>query len=390
MTVVQRASALSAFSCLGEKCEDTCCRGWSMQLDEPTLNRYRKEAPELLDAVEQASETPWIMRKDPKTGYCVKFEDGLCGIHKKYGDAFLGDACHFYPRSTRKLGDNVIMTATLSCPEIARLTLFSEVPFAYERVSIDRLPDVLKSYLLEDISAQDAFTIHQLFLQSCEDVSASAEHMLLRVASISRSLEFLDKATWAGALPMYLKLADGRLPAPESNPADPFNILHALCGLIVASRKPMSDRLRQTVSDMERSLGVTLNWQQVLIHLSEHSADVYQQLKDRWEKTGARYQPILRRYLQMQLSLALFPFSGLGHTINERITIIGVRLATIKLALMCACGIHGPELPQDVVVRVVQSLSRFVDHLGDPAFSSQIYAETGWNRESRMRGLLGA
>lgn len=152
----------------------------------------------------------------------------------------------------------------------------------------------------------------------------------------------------------------------------------------------MSDRLRQTVSDMERSLGVTLNWQQVLIHLSEHSADVYQQLKDRWEKTGARYQPILRRYLQMQLSLALFPFSGLGHTINERITIIGVRLATIKLALMCACGIHGPELPQDVVVRVVQSLSRFVDHLGDPAFSSQIYAETGWNRESRMRGLLGA
>ncbi len=70
----------------------------------------------------------------------------------------------------------------------------------------------------------------------------------------------------------------------------------------------------------------------------------------------------------------------------ERATLIGVRLATVRLAFMCACDIHGPQLPQEVVIRLLQSLSRFMDHLGDPAFSLQIYAETGWTKEARMRG----
>jgi hypothetical protein len=40
------------------------------------------------------------------------------------------------------------------------------------------------------------------------------------------------------------------------------------------------------------------------------------------------------------------------------------------------------------VISVVQSLSRFMDHLGDPGFSLQICDETGWNRENRMRGVI--
>jgi len=93
MPTILQHPALATFSCLGDKCEDTCCKGWSMQLDEATLERYKQKAPELLDAVEPAEETPWIMRKDKQTSYCVKYEGGLCGIHKKYGDDFLGDAC---------------------------------------------------------------------------------------------------------------------------------------------------------------------------------------------------------------------------------------------------------------------------------------------------------
>jgi len=74
----------------------------------------------------------------------------------------------------------------------------------------------------------------------------------------------------------------------------------------------------------------------------------------------------------MQMSLALFPFGGLGHDIVSRITIIGVRFATIKLALMCSSGIYGAALPQDIVVRVIQSLSRLLDHLGYPDFAEEL------------------
>lgn len=96
---------VARFSCLGDKCEDTCCKSWSMQLDDVTFRKYESEAPELLDAVAQGHDGGHIMRRDKQTDFCVKFTDGLCGIHKDYGSDFLGDACHFFPRVTRQVGD---------------------------------------------------------------------------------------------------------------------------------------------------------------------------------------------------------------------------------------------------------------------------------------------
>lgn len=85
-----------------------------MQVDATTLQRYRTSAPELLDAVEEAVEASTIMRKDPTTSMCVKLEGGWCGIQKKYGSDYLGDACFLYPRVVRSLGDQPVMTAVMS------------------------------------------------------------------------------------------------------------------------------------------------------------------------------------------------------------------------------------------------------------------------------------
>ncbi len=388
MTSIQRIDLLSRFTCLGDKCEDTCCKGWSMQVDDATLARYRQEAPELLSAVEPAQEAPWIMRKNG-AGYCVKLAGGLCGIHQQYGDRMLSDACHFYPRATRALGAEKVMTATLSCPEIARLAFAAET-LDYAPAEMERLPHSVKNYLPEGMTAEEAMDVHRLFLAATEE-NTGAEHIFLRMASVSRSIEMIDKKSWPQAVPMYFKLAEARLPAAETNPADPFNLLHALAGLIVAAKKPMSPRLKQTVDDMEKALAVTLDWENVLIHTTENSLPAYQKLQAWWQSHGAaHYEKILRRFLAMQLSLMLYPFSGLGDSLSERITLVGVRLATVKLAIMCGCAIEGEVLPLDSVVRIVQSLSRFMDHLGDPAFSLAIYRETGWVREARMRGLLCA
>jgi len=52
----------------------------------------------------------------------------------------LGDACHFFPRATRSIGERTIMSASMSCPEIARLmTLLSNTPLEYVDGTIDRL-----------------------------------------------------------------------------------------------------------------------------------------------------------------------------------------------------------------------------------------------------------
>ncbi|MDX2073094.1 MAG: flagellin lysine-N-methylase [Alphaproteobacteria bacterium] len=381
-----QTTLISSFQCLGEACEDTCCQNWSMQLDAPTLAKYESAAPELLAAVEREEGGLPVMRRDPATRHCVKMENGLCGIHKRYGDAMLGDACHFYPRVTRTLGQKTLMTATPSCPEIVRLMLALEMPFAPVDGAALRLPHSLKNYLPEGMDEAVALAVHQAFLDCALDASLAPQQALAHIASVARSMELLDAKTLDQSVPLYLRLAGGRLPVAEAHPADAFNLLHALCGLIVASHKPISDRLRKTISDMERSLQATLDWERVQISLGEGSAAALADIRAKWQEASPHYAHALRRYLAMQLSLALFPFAGLGGNASERVTFIGVRFATIKLALACAHHLHGPLAGEDIV-RIIQSLSRFMDHLGDAAFSLSIYAETGWNKEARLLAL---
>lgn len=388
MTAVLRNPVLSPFRCLGDDCEDTCCQNWSMQLDEQTHSLYVREAPELLDAVEAAAETPWIMRKNPATGFCVKLEGGLCGIHRAQGDRFLGDACHFYPRVTRQLGDQILMTATLSCPEIARLSLFADRADAYESGQADRLPHSMKNYLPHGMSEADALAIHRAFVSAAGDDGVDAEQLYLRIACASRQMQALSQESWAILTGFYLQDADLRIPVADASPNDPFNLLHALCGLIVASRKPASPRLMHTIAAMETALASALDWNSVSITTSDASLPALARLRQQWqEEASILYTPVLRRWLGMQMALALHPFSGLGHTLTDRITLLGMRMALCKLALLSAHHVQGP-LAQEHIVRIMQSLSRFIDHLGDPAFSLAIAAETGWTAEARMHGLI--
>lgn len=389
MTSQLRTKLVSEFVCITDKCSDTCCKHWSMQVDSVTLEKYKNSAPELLDAVEQDNDGTFIMRKDRQTSYCVKFVDGKCGIHLKYGEDYLGDACYSYPRITRAAGEVNVITATMSCPEIARLALYSENPFAIDEVVPSRVPQEIKNVLVDGLSYDDALSIHKLFIAATEDGAVSAEQIFARISSVSRSLSRIEKKTWLRATAMYFRLADSGLPAPEKNINDPFNLLHSLCGLVVASKKSVPPRLGQTISEMENALCAKLDWQNILIHTSDESVAAYNNLQKLWQgEMRDEYTPLLKRWLGAQISAAFYPFAGLGSNLIERITIIGVRLALVKLALVSTYSVNNGKLHQDDVVRVVQSLSRFMEHLASPDFSMQIYTETGWVKENRLLGLL--
>lgn len=385
---LQQSRLLNRFHCLGDMCEDTCCKGWGMQLSQQTVDLYKQKAPDLLSAV-TSGEAEHIMKRDPDTDYCVKFEAGWCGIHRQYGTAFLGDACHFFPRATRALGHTNVMTASLSCPEVVRLGLLEENGFTLTQTETDRLPHSLKQYLPEHLEENKALDIHQAFLHVAGDEAHAPEYNFARISSVARALQMVSVDTWGIAHSFYFKNVETRLPLPEINPADPFNLLNALQGLLGAAKKTSRPRLDRTISEMEQMLHVTLNWEHLTIALGDDSAQAYQAMRERWQREWAEgFAPVLRRYLQGQIAIALFPFAGLGETLTDRITIIGVRYATVKLALMCACMLQGRRIPDVDIVRVVQSVSRFMDHLADPTFSIRIYQETGWTREPRLRALV--
>ncbi len=349
-----------------------------MQVDPATLARYEHELPVLRDAVME-SDGGCVMRRDGE-GACVQFEHGWCKTHRDYGAEFLGDACHFYPRAPRALGEFVVVSGMLSCPEIARLALTEEAPFRFIEYGDTRRPYILTNYLPAELSEAQGLAMHEALVAVALDETVCAEHALMRVSTVSRSLDSIAKKEWPQALPVFIKLADGRLLPAEPNINDPFNLAHGLYGLVRAANlhRPRLDAIVTRLAD---ALGVTFTGD--TLTLSADAATRALTLLSR--ARDAKLQPVLRRYLAAQLSQSLFPFSGFGASLAERITIIGVRFATVKFALACL-----EEWSEQAVIDTVQPLSRLMDHLADPTLSLLMYEQTGWMREPRLRALIGA
>lgn len=140
--VTRAARYMTRFRCLGGACEDTCCAGWTVPIDEPTHRRLKVLAaaePMALQLLEEGIElTPngssFGRLKFGASGRCRMLDDtGLCGIHARLGTDALFDVCVTYPRYYSDVDGELELFGTVSCPEIARLCLLEEDSLELER-----------------------------------------------------------------------------------------------------------------------------------------------------------------------------------------------------------------------------------------------------------------
>ena len=131
-------TAMEAFSCLAERCPDTCCRDWAVPIDRPGLEQMKaalgsttKGRDRLVHLVvlgrpsRHADDATYI-RMD-ESGDCPLLEtDNRCGVHAALGEQALTTACSVFPRTALAVEDRIEVGGSLACPEVARLTLLSE------------------------------------------------------------------------------------------------------------------------------------------------------------------------------------------------------------------------------------------------------------------------
>ena len=113
----------SDFACLGAECEDTCCRGWQIGIDEKSYDYYKKVpgafGKRLRQEMEHDSRTFRLNGRD-----CAFLDqEGLCDIYRELGKDKLCQTCRTYPRHMEDYGEIREMMLSLSCPEAARLIL---------------------------------------------------------------------------------------------------------------------------------------------------------------------------------------------------------------------------------------------------------------------------
>lgn len=131
------------FQCIADKCRDTCCRSWEVDVDEDTFYYYKVQEGEFgkyLNAhLHEDDDYKYIPMKED--GYCPFLtKEGLCDIYCHLGEQAMCQVCQEYPRYYMGVGDYEQIDLSLSCMEVGRLLFLHHGPIHYEKSEDEEEP----------------------------------------------------------------------------------------------------------------------------------------------------------------------------------------------------------------------------------------------------------
>lgn len=116
------------FKCIASECEDTCCAGWGIVIDDESYNSYMNVKGEFGERLRskiatEGSENIFILN-----GNDCPFltENKMCDIYNNLGEDSLCYTCRQYPRVMEEFGSLRELCLSLSCPEACRIILKSD------------------------------------------------------------------------------------------------------------------------------------------------------------------------------------------------------------------------------------------------------------------------
>ena len=124
-----------AFRCTASACRHTCCRGWEIDVDAETAQRYRALPGPLGERLRaainwSADGASFRLTEDERCPFLRA--DGLCDLIRAAGtEDILCDVCALHPRFFTEAGGVTLAGVGLSCEEACRLLLSSREPLLF-------------------------------------------------------------------------------------------------------------------------------------------------------------------------------------------------------------------------------------------------------------------
>lgn len=144
------------FSCAADQCEDTCCAGWQIVIDDKSLKRYRQvRGPFQRRMMRSVKWRKGVFRQSPDRRCAFLNEDNLCDMYTMLGKNSLCKTCRLYPRHIEEFEGVREITLSVSCPEAAKILLARKEPvqfLKYEKEGTEEYEDfdlLLYSWLVD-------------------------------------------------------------------------------------------------------------------------------------------------------------------------------------------------------------------------------------------------
>ena len=119
------------FRCVAAECEDTCCAGWAIMIDEDTLEKYKNFKGPFGNRLRNSID--WkegcFLQYDKRCAFLN--EDNLCDLHMEAGEHMLCNTCRDYPRQKEEYEGLREGSLSLSCIEAAKIILGCKEPVQF-------------------------------------------------------------------------------------------------------------------------------------------------------------------------------------------------------------------------------------------------------------------
>ncbi len=398
-----RPSYAASFRCIGSACEDTCCQGWGVPIDQASYQKYQQLPSSQLRTLIDAHVLAMPDGAKPHSFAKIRMDGAsqcpmltasrLCRIQSELGESYLSHICATYPRIVQVIGGIQETALTLSCPEAARLVLLHPNLLANELQTVaghasvaiaETAPSAGSSALLPDFRL-----IRQTVLALIANRAYPLWQRLFLLGILCRRLDSIAKGDLSRSVAQYLvdfaaAVAAGSLrPAMEALPLDrsaQLDVVLRLAGMLL-HRSNVRPRFVECVHAFTTGIGnapgATL----------ESLTEVYALAHDRYYAPFfGRHPYILENYLANTILRCRFPFGkeGVPTTMERECALLTAQFALMKGFLIGVAGFHKEAFSAEHVVHTVQATSKHFEH--HPEFLDLTYELL---RESQMEGARG-
>lgn len=400
---------IKQFQCVGLKCEDNCCYGWKVSIDENTYKRYKKVSESTLKPLlnknitrnrSNPSSEEYAKIKMNGNGCCPFLEENkLCIIHKKLGIEYLSKACMIYPRTTNIVNGVYEKSLYISCPEAARLVLLN--------------PNTMEFDEFEDFSEVQYNIAQKINTDSIQNANNVKRYFWpLRIFSISllqnRKYSLTDRLVILGffvkKVQEYLdnnRVHEIPILIEEYNHVIENNNLKESLSHIPTNVKIQMELMKE-FNDQRFLAGFCKNNQSYIKCVAEFLNGIEYTNNAKVEDIGERYkkaylnyyEPFMRDHeyifenlLVNYMFKELFPVITKNDVFSEYIKLV-IHYSLIKM-LLIGMAAYNKKLNEQLIVRLVYSFSRAIDHnkiFFDNTF--KVFKERRYNTMAYMAILI--
>lgn len=387
-----RPTYTESFRCIGPACEDSCCLGWRVDIDEATYAKYHSVAAGPLRAAIDAN----FLRtaedaggSKPKAFAHVKMlpslrcpfhtAEQLCQIQVELGETYLSRTCASFPRIVYVIDKLEEKTLQLSCPEAARLVLTNPdlLPAPGKDDLIANWDDTGKG---EPALRSYFWPIREFAIALVRNRAYPLWQRMFLLGVFSRRLDAIVRGECEHVFPVFLRefeaaVRSGILRATmETIPVDLALQLDMVMQLVQLRMDGtiMNSRLAECLNAFIQGVGygreTTLKGQSALY------AAAYECF---YAPFFLEHPQMLENYLADMIFRKLFPFStklfdpvATPEPAREY-ALLAIEFALVKGLLIGVAGSHREAFSTEHVLQTVQSVFKHFEH--NPDFLSNAH-----------------